>query len=234
MLAPGLLFSKHKQTAENRKALSIQVLNSFGREVCSLRAGCRILQIFESRALLGDPFCSPQGMESLVQSLSQGKEMADIRGGVVESLGGEGAPPPVSSLKPLALRDSYAQQVFDESCQPEPDRTGKVGSDAGIVQVADTESAMHVQAADILVRGMNDFDDRSICQDFFERSKILQNDRVDHVDFVGGGDLNQAELLGIIAEAIGLGIEGDDPGAEHRLDSSVKLGGLADDFDGKR
>jgi hypothetical protein len=170
MLAPGLLFSKHKQTAENRKALSIQVLNSFGREVCSLRAGCRILHLFESRALLGDPFRSSQGMESLVQSLSQGKEMADISRGVVESLGGEGASPPVSSLKPLALRDSYAQQVFDESCQPEPDRTGKVGSDAGIVQVADTKSAMHVEAADVLVRGMNDFDDRSICQDFFERS----------------------------------------------------------------
>ena len=160
--------------------------------------------------------------------------MANIRGGVVEGLGGEGASPPVSPLKPLAFRDSYAQQVFDESCQPEPDRTGKVGSDAGIVQVADTKSAMHVEAADVLVRGMNDFDDRSICQDFFERSKILQNDRVDDVDFVEGSNLNQAELLGIIAEAIGLGIEGDDPGVEHRLDSSVKLGGLADDFDGKR
>jgi len=51
---------------------------------------------------------------------------------------------------------------------------------------------------------------------------------------VGGSNLNQAELLGIIAEAIGLGIEGDDPEVEHRLDSSVKLGGLADDFDGER
>ena len=70
MLAPGLFFSKHKQTAENREALPIQVLSSFGREVCSLRAGCRILHLLESRALLGDPFRSPQGMESLVQSLS--------------------------------------------------------------------------------------------------------------------------------------------------------------------
>ena len=160
--------------------------------------------------------------------------MADISGGVVESLGGERAPPPVSSLKPLALRDSYAQQVFDEGCQPDPGQTGKAGSDVGIVQVADTKSVMQVEAADVVVRAMNDFDDGSICQDFFEGSNLLQDDRVDDVDFVAGGNLNQAELLGIVVEAVGLGIEGDDSGAEHRLDSSVKLGGLADDFDGKR
>jgi hypothetical protein len=37
-----------------------------------------------------------------------------------------------------------------------------------------------------------------------------------------------------VVEAVGLGIEGDASGAEHRLDSSVKLRGLADDFDRKR
>ena len=70
MLAPGLFFSKQKQTPENRKAASIQVLDSFDREVCGLQTGCGISHLFESSALLGDPFRSPQGMESLVQSLS--------------------------------------------------------------------------------------------------------------------------------------------------------------------
>jgi len=159
--------------------------------------------------------------------------MADIGGGVVEGLGGERAPSPVSSLKPLALRDSYAQQIFDEDCQPDPGQTGKAGSDVGIVQVADTKSVMPVEAADVLVRAMNNFDDGSICQDFFEGSDLLQDDRVDDVDFVACGYLNETELLGIVVEAVGLGIESDVWRAEHRLDSSVKLGGLADNFDGK-
>ena len=92
---------------------------------------------------------------------------------------------------------------------------------------------MPVEAADVVVRSMNDFDDGSICQNFFEGSNFLQDDRVDDVDFVAGGNLNQAELLGIAEEAVGLGIEGDVSRAEHRLNGNIKLSGLADDFDGK-
>jgi len=67
---PGLFFSKQKQTPENPKAASIQVLDSFDREVCGLQTGCGILHLFESSTLLRDPFRSPQDMESLAQILS--------------------------------------------------------------------------------------------------------------------------------------------------------------------
>ena len=35
--------------------------------------------------------------------------------------------------------------------------------------------------------------------------------RIDDVYFMTRGDLNEAELLGVMVEAIGLGIKGDDP-----------------------
>ncbi len=169
----------------------------------------------------------------MIQSLFHGEQIADISSGVVKGLGGERAPPPVSSLEPLALRDSYSQQVFDDGCQPDPGQTGKAGSNVGIVQVADTKSAVPVEAPDVVVRAMNDFDDRSMCQDFSEGTDLLKDDRVDDVYFVEGSNLNQAELLGIPVEAVGLGIKGDISRVDHRLNGSVKLGGLVDYFDGK-
>ena len=91
---------------------------------------------------------------------------------------------------------------------------------------------MPVEAADVIVRAVNDFDDGSI-QDWFEGGHLLEDNRVDDIRPVAGGNLNKAKLLGIAMEAVGLGIEGDVSRAEHRLDGSVKLGGLADDFNGK-
>src|SRR3989338_2107682 len=159
--------------------------------------------------------------------------MADIGSGIVEGLGRERAPPPVGPLKPFALRDVYPQQVFNKGSQTKPGRTGKAGSDAGIKQIADMEPVMPVEAADIVVRSVNNFDYGSIRQNFSESIGPLQSNRIDNVYFMTGSNLNQAELLGITKKVVGLGIEGNLPAAEHRLDSSVKLGGMGNDFDGK-
>jgi hypothetical protein len=169
----------------------------------------------------------------LVQNILQGEEISDVGSGVVKGLGGERALPPVSSLESLTLTDSYAQQVFDEGCQTNSRHAGEASSDVGIVQVADTKSVMPVEATNVVVRAMNDFLDGIIYQNFFEGIKLLQNHRIDDVDFVAGSYLNEAELLGIVVEAIGLSIEGDASRAKHHLDSDVELGRLTDDFDGR-
>ncbi len=70
---------------------------------------------------------------------------------------------------------------------------------------------MPVKAADVIVRAMNDFLDGIIYQNFFEGSEILQGYRIDDVDFVAGGNLNKAELLGVVVEAVGLGIKDNGP-----------------------
>jgi hypothetical protein len=75
----------------------------------------------------------------------------------------------------------------------------------------DMKSAMAVKAANIVVRGVNDFLDGDICQNVSEGSEVIERYRIDDVDFVAGGDLNEAELLGVVVEAVGLGIKGDGP-----------------------
>ena len=69
---------------------------------------------------------------------------------------------------------------------------------------------MPVEAADVVVRTMNDFLDRIIYQDFFERSEIMKRYRIDDVYFIMRGDLNEAELLGVMVEAVRFCIQGDD------------------------
>jgi len=71
------------------------------------------------------------------------------------------------------------------------------------------KSTMPVKAADIVVRGMNDFLDGDICQNVSEGSEIIKRYRIDNVDFVTRSDLNEAELLGVIVEAVGFCIKCD-------------------------
>ena len=128
--------------------------------------------------------------------------------------------------------DDYTQQVFDKGCQSNPRHAGEASRDGGIVQVADTKSVMSVEAAKVVVRAMNNFLDGIVCQNFFKRIKLLQDYRIDDINSLACGYLNEAELLGIVVEAVGLGINCNVSRAEHRLDSNVELGRLADDFDG--
>ena len=60
---------------------------------------------------------------------------------------------------------------------------------------------MPIEATDVIVCAMNDFLDGIIYQNFFEGIELLQGYRIDDVDFVAGGDLNEAELLGVGVEA---------------------------------
>jgi hypothetical protein len=71
------------------------------------------------------------------------------------------------------------------------------------------KSTMPVKAADIVVRSVNDFFDGDICQNVSEGGDIIKSYRIDDVDFVTRGDLDEAELLGVMVEAVGFCIKGD-------------------------
>ncbi len=71
------------------------------------------------------------------------------------------------------------------------------------------QSTMPVKAADIVVRSVNNFLNGGICQNVSERSKVRKRYRINDVDFVTRGDLNEAELLGVIVEAVRFCIKGD-------------------------
>jgi len=75
----------------------------------------------------------------------------------------------------------------------------------------DVKSIMPIEAADVIVSPMNDFPDGIIYHNVSERSEVIKRYRVDDVDLVAGGDLNEAELLGVVVEAVRLGIKSDGP-----------------------
>jgi hypothetical protein len=92
---------------------------------------------------------------------------------------------------------------------------------------------MPVEAADIVVRAMDDLLDGTIRQNSIEEIELFQGYGIDNVDIVAGGYLNKAELLGVVVKAVGLGIQGDGLRTSHRTDGGIELCGLGDDFDGK-
>jgi len=71
------------------------------------------------------------------------------------------------------------------------------------------KSTMPVKTADIIVRGVKDFLDGDTCQNVSEGSEVRKGYRIDDVDFMTRGDLNEAELLGVVVEAVGFCIKGD-------------------------
>jgi hypothetical protein len=71
------------------------------------------------------------------------------------------------------------------------------------------ELTTSVKAANIIVRCMNDFRDRDISQNVSEGIEVMESYRIDDVDFVTGGNLNKAELFGVMVAAVGFSIKGD-------------------------
>ena len=69
------------------------------------------------------------------------------------------------------------------------------------------KSVMPVKAANIVVCGMNDFLNGAICQNVSKGSDIIKSYRIDNVDLVTRSNLNQAELLGVMMEAVGFCIK---------------------------
>jgi len=61
---------------------------------------------------------------------------------------------------------------------------------------------MPVKTTHIVVCRVNYFLDGNIFQNVSERSEIMKRYRIDDVYFMMRGDLNEAELLGVMVEAI--------------------------------
>ena len=62
---------------------------------------------------------------------------------------------------------------------------------------------MPVKTTDIVVCRVNDFLDGNICQNVSEGSEIMNRYRIDDIYFMTRSDLNEAELFGVMVEAVG-------------------------------
>jgi hypothetical protein len=96
------------------------------------------------------------------------------------------------------------------------------------------KSTMPVKTADIVVRGVNDFLDGDICQNVSEWSEVMKRYRIDDVDFVTRGDLNETELLGIMVETVGFCVKGNGMSADQLTSDDTELSGPTNDLDRKR
>ena len=90
---------------------------------------------------------------------------------------------------------------------------------------------MPVKTTDIVVCRVDDFLDGNVCQNVSERSEIVKRYRIDDVYFVTRGDLNEAQLLGVMVEAVRFCIQSDDVCACQLTSEGTELSGLVNDLD---
>ena len=135
--------------------------------------------------------------------------MDNVGSCVSDGFPGKRTQSPVGFLQFFTLLYGYSQQVTGEGRQAEPGDTGGTGGDAGIEQVVNTESAVPVETAYIIVRGVDNLRDGGIRENIPERREVIENYRVNEVYLAAGGNLYQTELLRVVVQTVGLGIERD-------------------------
>jgi uncharacterized protein YrrD len=96
------------------------------------------------------------------------------------------------------------------------------------------KSRMPVKTTHIVVCRVNYFLDGNISQNVSERSEIMKRYCIDDVYFVMRGDLNEAELLGVMVEAVRFCIQGDDIRAYQLTSGGTELSWPVNDLDWER
>ncbi len=115
--------------------------------------------------------------------------------------------------------------------QPDGGVAEQLGADHGVEQVREAEAAVALEHEDVVLGGVEDLADLRGGEHRPERREIrraLHGQRVDQEGPVLGADLHQADLVEVVIEAVGLGIDGDDRLAEQIVSKRLEIGSVLD------
>jgi hypothetical protein len=149
--------------------------------------------------------------ELLLEPLGELDQVAHVRGGVVDLRGAEGPPRPVGPL--LVLGELDLEVVLDEGAQPDRGIPEELRRDHRVEDVADLRASATLQHVQVVLGGVKDLANPRIREDGLERVEGRlggEGQGVDQVDVRAGAELEQAELVVVVEEAIRLRIHGED------------------------
>ena len=136
------------------------------------------------------------------------EQVLDIGERVGLLLRGQRALRPVVFLAALAELD--AELVAHQRLQPELGVTEQARGDRRIEHRAKREPEVATHRRDIVVTAVHDLEDRGIGHDRGERREIAKRERIDQAGPTAErGELDQADLLRVVMQAVALGIDAD-------------------------
>jgi len=133
----------------------------------------------------------------------------------------EGAFAPIGALEFLLQMD--VEFVFKQAAKPDTFPAQNTGSDHRVKEVAEPEAEVSAQGQQVIFGGVEDRFDLGIGKDLLKQGNILQNKRIYQVVMSGDGELDQADLLSVGKQAVGLGIDCNDRLSEHGFDRLLQL-----------
>jgi len=139
-------------------------------------------------------------------SVAQRQEVMRVQGGVADGLFVQGALSPIVAL--IAFVGVHAEMLFQQGAQsylrPAEDPRGP----HGIEEIMDAEAEVAQEHGCIVIHGVKDFFHLRIGQQLAQRTQVGNKQRVNQAILVRGGKLNQAHLLAVGVQTVGLGIQG--------------------------
>ena len=146
-------------------------------------------------------------LQRLPQALPQGDEIVGIQLGVEKLLRRERPFGPVGAL--VTFIRLHAEMPLQQSAQPDLLVSQQAGRPHRIEEILEGEGEIPPQAKQIVFGGVEDFFNLGSSKNRGQQGQIGQRQGVQEVVFLRGGELNQADLLLVGVQTVGLGIHRD-------------------------
>jgi hypothetical protein len=130
----------------------------------------------------------------------------------------------------LVLRERHAEVFLDQGGQADGWVAEELCADHRVIEIREFESAVALQDVDVVLGGMEEHAHLGRREDRSQRGQLVgaaDGQRVDQPAFLAGRDLDQADLVEIVVEAVGFGVESDDVLFEQLFRDDLEL------FDGR-
>jgi hypothetical protein len=196
-------------------------------ELVGARALLRRRQRGEGGELLAGPLGAAGGGEPGGHARGEVHEVLDIGERIRLLLGGQGAPRPVVALAALDQLD--AELVADERLQAELGVAEQAGGDRGVEDGREVDAEVAAHGGDVVVAGVEDLEHRRVGEDRRQRRQIAKGQRIDEPGAaLVGAQLDQADLLRVVVEAVALDIDADRAAPRELVDEVPELVGGTD------
>ena len=157
----------------------------------------------------------PPPLEHLpAQALGQGFQVAGVVHSVAQLRVAQGPARPVRLLR--ILGEGHVQELLRKGGQPDLFDAQQLRRDHGVEHLAAGPEALpRAQQAQVVVGAVQD--QPLVRQDFDETAEVQLRQRIDDEVRVSDGELDQADLLRVVVQAVGFGIQ------RHRTHSAQAL-----------
>ena len=210
---------------EYGESLPVQMPGTLDPENGGGGVGLYVSDCGYARRFFQDPIQATELPELFLEGICQFKEVAHIVRSIVERFGLEWAMSPVGALQFLVFGYGYAEGRFEDRGESEPIHTCEGGGDAGVEEGSDAEAPVAVEAADVVVAGVQNDLDVLVGEYIAEGSQVIEGKGVNEEYLAGGyGNLDQADALRVAKEAVRFQVEGDTGLLSQSLDDADEAG----------